>query len=142
MTDIQIRRTVQMLLRQMQGHKAENIIIPLLDQVLAGLHHLRVPSFCMTLDRPAALKRNRLIWTAGTRIVTDKSICVSAPRTRVHLVANCHADPEDIALAACFADVVEREPGPYRDFSNDNFRDDLEAAFHHLVPRYRGDVDY
>jgi hypothetical protein len=138
MTEHQIRRTVQMLLRQMQGHRAESIIIPLLDQVLAGLHHLRVPSFCMTLDRPASLKANRMVWTAGTRIITGEPICVSAPSTRVHLVAKCHADPEDIALAACFADVTEGEPGPYLDLSNDDFRADLEAAFHHLGPRHRG----
>ncbi|WP_194723944.1 hypothetical protein [Noviherbaspirillum malthae] len=141
MTDNQIRRTVQMLLRQMQGLRVENIIIPLLDQVLAGLYHLRVPSFCMTLDRPATLKTNRMIWTAGTRIINERQIVVTGPSKRVHLLASCHADPEDIALAASFADVLECEPDLYRDLSNDDFRADLEASFCPPVPRYRGDVD-
>lgn len=142
MTDNQIRRTVQMLLRQMQGHKTENIIIPLLDQVLAGLHHLRIPSFAMTLDRPAALKANRMIWTAGTRIINERPIVITGPSKRVHLLASCHADPEEIALAASFADVIEREPDDFRDPVAEEFRARLEAAFSPPVPRYRGDVDH
>jgi hypothetical protein len=142
MTNNQIRKAIEMIMRQMQGHKAENIIIPLLDQVLAGLYHLGIPSFCMTLDHPAALKANRILWTAGTRIITGQPISISPPGSRVHLVASCETDPEEIAYAACFADVIARQPGKYQDPSNEEFRARLEAAFCPPAPRYRGDVDY
>ena len=144
MTDHQIRRTLQMLLKQMQGHRAEHIILPLLDQVLAGLHHLRVPSFCMTLDRPATLRKNRMVWTAGTWIVTGEPIIISASDTRVHLIADCHADPEDIAVAACSADVIPTDRWQLpRDSdgwpiypTNAEYRAALESAFQPPIPRY------